>query len=481
MSLIRNTAWSAFAALFLLSGRLLANILFAKTLGVTEFGKFVFSQWVIEMIFLGLAFGLPGSAGRFYAQWRTNTPRLLKLETWFWSRTLFILPAVALISSLTLVVFNNEENLNILLLQAGWAASSAFWALLLARAQGLQKFKRVAFSNGTYVFTTLIAFALLLNESMTVSLVMLIALFATILAAIVCWIPLPIDEKIKLKIKEKKISFRKVNIFGLNIWISGLVGAFVWSRGEIGVIRAELAISDLAIYSIALTLSGIATQGLMLLTGAIGPHLTQMWGTEKRVEAINLCRNFTDILTLTVGFLSLFLIIFSKEIIYLSYGINYVDAKVLLAILGLGAIGLVSAAPNQLIQIQTNGIFSRNINFIGAAVLFITSFVLIKFLGVEGAALSRALTQNFVGFATLYYAYRNISKQTVNWINQVKVGLIVLIVLILNYVNNFSIYLRISEFLASTTTVILILHNDNRKLIFLIILNKIKKYFYKKA
>ena len=52
MSLIRNTTWSAVAAIVLTGGRFLFTILLAKKLGVSDFGKFAFSQWLVDMVFL---------------------------------------------------------------------------------------------------------------------------------------------------------------------------------------------------------------------------------------------------------------------------------------------------------------------------------------------------------------------------------------------------------------------------------------------
>ena len=128
--------------------------------------------------------------------------------------------------------------------------------------------------------------------------------------------------------------------FGLNVWITSLVGALVWSRGEMALVQSMLGVKDVAMYAVAVTLVGLAVQGTMLLTGAIGPHLTQMWGAGKLQEAQTLCRFFTNILTLSAAILSVFLILFGTELVFFAYGVQFQGADRILPILALGIFGL---------------------------------------------------------------------------------------------------------------------------------------------
>lgn len=291
MSLIRSTTWSAVAAIVLTGGRFFVTMLLARKLGVTEFGKFAFAQWLVDMVFLSLAFGLPGSASRFFAEYRTQCANLLAYERWYMPRALVVMAAVALASPMVALAFNGEVGLKFALLQAGWTASTAAWALLLARAQGLQRFKRVAVSNLVFVMLALAGCTLLPDQGANVSSAILLVTVATTAATLATWLPLPSrlveDDQSPPR---PSIDHRVLRTFGINIWITSLVGALVWSRGEIVVVRAQLGVADVAIYSIALSLTSIATQGLMLLTGALGPHLAQMWGAGKYADAIDLSR-----------------------------------------------------------------------------------------------------------------------------------------------------------------------------------------------
>jgi O-antigen/teichoic acid export membrane protein len=480
MSLIRNTSWSAAAAIVLTGGRFLITILLAKKLGVSEFGRFAFSQWLVDMVFLTLAFGLPGSASRFFAEFKTQSANLLAFERWYLPRAFVVVLAVAVASPLVALAFNGEVDLKFALLQAGWSATAAVWALFMARAQGLQQFKRIAMSNGVYVAVALSGCILLPTEGVPVSSAMLLIMIATAAAALTTWIPLPSTASEQTS-KGSDLNRRMLKIFGMNIWISSLVSALVWSRGEIAIVRTELGVAEVAVYSIALSLVGIATQGLMLLTGALGPHLTQMWGAGKQEEAISLSRRITDILAFTAGILSVFLMAFAPELIRLTFGLAYAEAEFSLAVLGLGTIGLASAAANQLLQIKTNGVFARNANFLGAFGLFGAAIPLVAMVGIDGAAISRVFVQIGVGAMTLYFAHRIVSTKTVNWINQAKIGLVVLVAAAFNFTGEHALYTRVIVFCMSALTLAFWLRDDHGGPLYRSVLIRFVTHFLQKG
>jgi O-antigen/teichoic acid export membrane protein len=472
VSLIRNTTWSAVAAIVLAGGRFVVTILLAKKLGVTEYGRFAFSQWLVDTIFLTLAVGLPGSATRFFAEFRSQSQKLLAFERWFLTRSLLAVVAIAVASPLVAAWFSMGVDLKFAFLQAAWSISAAVWALLLARAQGLQQFKRVAMSNGVYVVIALGGCSLLPNEGVDIFSAMLLVMLATAASALASWVPCPKSVNAQSS-KGTSLDLRMLKVFGINVWITGLVSSLVWSRGELVIVRQELGVSDVAIYSIALSLVGIATQGLMLLTGALGPHLTQMWGDRKYEEAIDLCRRITDILSLMAAILSIFLMTFAPELIRFSFGPAYAESRGLLAILGLGTIGLTCAAANQLLQIKTDGVFARNANLIGVFCLFATAITMTKMIGIDGAAISRVFVQVGVGVVTLYAVHRLVSVDAVNWINQGKIALVTISVLVLTTVRDHELNVRVAAFCSSSLVLVFWLRDADGSPIYRRLLHRI--------
>ena len=87
----------------------------------------------------------------------------------------------------------------------------------------------------------------------------------------------------------------------LNIWITALLWALVWSRGELPIVRAFLGDSGVAHYSAALTLLGGAIAGVSLGIGGVAPQLTRLWGEGKHAEALATARRVMDIQVLLCG------------------------------------------------------------------------------------------------------------------------------------------------------------------------------------
>ena len=474
MSLIRSTTWSAVAAIVLTGGRFVVIMLLARKLGVTAFGKFAFAQWLVDIVFLTLAFGLPGSASRFFAEFRTQYANLVAYERWYVPRAIAVMAAVALASPMVALALNGTVGHNFALLQAGWAASTAAWALSMARAQGLQRFKRVAVSNFVFVVVALAGCAWLPDQGANVESAVLMLTIATTAAALVVWLPLPGSLVAHEPLTSKSdVSHRVLRTFGLNIWITSLLGYIVWSRGEIVIVQAQLDASDVAIYSIALSLTSIATQGLMLLSGALAPHLTQIWGEGKQEVAVQQCCRITDMLTFTGGFLTIFFIAFSPELIQCTFGSSYTNSRTALLILSIGVLGFTCAAANQLLQIKTNGVFSRNANITAAIMLFTMAAPLVKILGVEGAAISRVAIQISIGIATVYFSRRLIAINSVNWMNQVKIFTIIAASAVYNINYQHTIQDRATVAIICSALLIFWIRGNSKKLIFIDLVNQI--------
>ena len=468
--------WSAVAAIVLTGGRFFVTMLLARKLGVTEFGKFAFAQWLVDILFLTLAFGLPGSASRFFAEFRTRYANLVAYERWYLPRALVVIAVVALTSPLFALALNGTVGYKFALLQAGWTASTAAWALLMARAQGLQRFRRVAVSNFVFVMVALAGCAWLPDQGTNVEDAVLLVTIATTAAAFVTWLPLPGSINAHEPLSSKSdLNHRALRTFGLNIWITSLLGSIVWSRGEIVIVQAQLGFSDVAIYSIALSLTSIATQGLMLLTGALAPHLTQIWGEGKQEVAIQQCCRITDMLTFTGGILTIFLITFSSELIQYTFGSSYINSRTVLLILSIGVLGFTCAAANQLLQIKTNGTFSRNANIAAVFGLFAIAVPLVKLLGVEGAAISRVTIQICIGIATIYFARRLISINSVNWMNQVKIFTIVAACAIYNTKHYHEIQDRTIAAIICSTLIVFWIRGNNKELILIDLMNQIAR------
>ncbi len=463
MSLIKNTTWSAFSAILLSGGRFLLSMLLARKLGIEDFGRFAFFQWLMDMAVMFFSFGLSGSASRYFAEFKGEPERLRAFEQWFLPRAIWLVSLVFFVFPLAISAFGYDLTPINLALLAAWAAAALALGMLNARAQGLMRFKRLAISNLLYVIIAIVGFMLLPERSDALISIVLVIVVATVVAAAALWSPLPYakpDIRIELP-TDARGSLRK---FALNVWITSLVAAFVWSRGETAVVQSMLGAKDVGLYAVAVTLVGLAVQGTMLLTGAVGPHLTQIWAAGKLQEAQSFCRSFTNVLTLSAAILAAFLILFGTEIVFFAYGSQFQDADRILPVLVFGIFGLASSAANQLLLIKTNGVYGRNSNLLGSLCLFGLAFPLTLSFGTEGAAASRVVVQVGLGAAALYLVSRLVSSDAVSWMIQVKAFVLVPLLFVLQTLGPFSLYSRLSQFvLFSLMAVILLTEQQDRK------------------
>jgi O-antigen/teichoic acid export membrane protein len=405
VSLFRDTMWSAAAAVVLSVGRFCGSILLSRRLGVSEYGHFVFLQWTVDITFLMLAFGLTGMATRYYAEYHCDEEQQASFERLFIARGLAVVCAVTVATPLFEAALGTRHTPFSMLATASWAATNAVWALLLARVQGLRNFKLLARATGAYAFVTLLGTVLLPQGSTAAGAAAFMAV-ATAAACLLTARPLPrSDGRSAVLPFDAKAASR----FGINLWLTGIASTLVWSRGEIALVRYLLSPEALAKYSVALTLASLGTQGIMLLTSAVAPHLTALWGSGGTSLAAGLSRRLTDLLLLAAGAAAMTIILFSETIVRVTFGSSFVESGTPLSILGLGSLGLASAATNHLLQLSTNARLTRNMNIAGCAALFALGFPAVTIGGIEGAAIARTTVQLAIGGFTLYSCSRLVS------------------------------------------------------------------------
>jgi O-antigen/teichoic acid export membrane protein len=411
---MRDTAWSALAAIVMSAGRLVLAAILARKLGPTHFGEFVFTQWVIDIVFVLGSFGLTGVATRFFAQYRFEGAAIYKaFGRWYATRALFVVVAAATMTPLVVYFSSSGADLAIV---AVWAVGNAIWAVTMARLQGMQHFKLVAVSNFLYVAVAGVG-VLSIPEKWGIDAVMAVLATATLGAAFVCGFGRRVVVDTARGRESSTFPTLAISRYAINVWMSSAIGALVWSRAEISVVRAVLSPADVAFYGAALSLAGLANLGMSLLTGALGPRLAELWGQEKAEEAWALSRTVTDYLILTSAIGIGFVITFASEMLLVVFGGDYESARVPLLFLVVGAFGLTSGCVNTLVQYETQGAFAKNVNLVGALLLFALAIPLVSSVGIVGAAVARAGVQLAIAYGTFLYCSSKLSSRSFSWNN----------------------------------------------------------------
>ena len=388
MSLLRQSALAAISGILLTGSRFAFTAILARRLSVDDFGRFAYALWLVDIAFLVCALGATGAVSRYAAEFRNDKETLnsfLKL----WRRWAIGLPPIAGFAVLLGGWLSNYQiDTGAKLMLSLWTISSGLMAMQLAALNGFQRFELVFRSNVIFAVVILTGALLLpINDIGVAGLFSLMA-GASISAALPgLLITMKSNGNTSKTLDASKT--KKIRNYALNMWLVALLWSLVWSRGEMPVVRHYLGNAGVAQYAAVLAIFGGAIQGVMLGISAVSPQLTRLWGEGKHDSALQTARNVMDYQLMICGLSSLLLICFGPELLHLVFGEMYKDQSLTLAILSFGLISMALANQNHLLQIETNGKFSRNSSAFGLCALAILSYTLIPKLGVTGAAASR--------------------------------------------------------------------------------------------
>lgn len=187
---------------------------------------------------------------------------------------------------------------------------------------------------------------------------------------------------------------RRVRRHAAFTWAANLSALLVWSRVEIVFLKHGFGDATVGLFSVGLTLSSLAVQGPLLLTGGILAFFSERMAEEDRPRvdaALNLSTRLVAALILPLSFGLCALI---PELVPLLYGPQFATAApsaiILVAAAGLGAVGSV-ASNLVLARERSDVIFYCNIA--GGALSVLGGVILIPHFGLLGAAGCRAVVQ----------------------------------------------------------------------------------------
>lgn len=400
VSLARNSAWAAAAAVTLTGARFAFAAIVARRLVQAGFGQFAYGQWLVDLAFLVCSIGMAGVASRYVAEYHTRPEKLAALMV-RWRPFAFGLPILSS-GGVLLGAFISGLHLDHagLLLLAVWAAANGFWAMQTAVLTGMQRFDLI-FRATAFAAAIMIVGALILpldHDGVGI----LFGLMATAFGAAAV-VGLATSRRLISGVIGfiERDDWRGIRRYAFNIWITALLWSLVWSRGEMPIVRAYLGDAGVAHYAAALTLFGGAIQGAMLAVSGIAPQLTMLWGSDRRDEAIAAARTVMDVQLLFCGAGALLLIYLGPELISLAFGKSYRDAAAPLTVFAVGLLAMGVSAQNYILQLATDARFSRNITLVGLVTLFGAAIALTPLYGLVGTAIARAGTMLVMAGAAL--------------------------------------------------------------------------------
>lgn len=384
----------------------LFKLVAARHYGPSDFGLFVLAQTIFGILALIAGLGIKESIVRYIPYYITKK-KYSALKGYFYF--IFIFPLFfALIFSIILFVFSKDvttffkfpENFaNFLKIIAFIIPLSVFTATLrkifLAEHKPLYTvISYYAIEMTTLLLGTMLVIYLNLHIIFVVLMILISILIATTFNIFIY------KKKIHLPLVQKRTFFLRDWLnFSLPLFFTGIF-AYIISWSDNIVIGKFLDPSQLGIYSICYSLAIFLVFFQTSFSNLFVPLISTNYA-KKKFKNITLLFKQSAAWTfgLTIPFF-LVILLFSKQILLILYGSEFVAGYIVLIIISIGAIINISTGLNKeilLLYKKTKFIFLVNICI--AIINIIMNIILIPFLGIIGAAITSAVSisaQNIV-------------------------------------------------------------------------------------
>jgi O-antigen/teichoic acid export membrane protein len=405
MSLLSQFSWAAGSAIVLAASRFAFAVILARRVPQEIFGQYTYGQWIVDVSFLACSLGVAGAISRYVAEYENDATFLATIvHRWqFLAIGLpFVTAAAVLLGAHGSGISLTTEGFSLL---AVWGIASGLWAMQTAALVGMRRFDLI-FRANLGAGAIMLGGVFLLPSADEVG-----QIFALMATSCAFGASVGLFKTFQLSRGEKRSisrdQWKRMALYSMNFWIAALVAGLVWSRGEFPIVQMMLGELAIAEYAAAFAVFGAAIQGIMLATSGVAPHLTNLWGSGQKDEAIRLARDVMDLQLVLTALGTLFLINFGRQLISLAFTESYLGAADLLLILCLGLPGFVVASQSFLLQLETDARFNRNILFFGLVVLYCLALTLVGSFGLKGAAVARVGAMISIGYIIIHYSVRN--------------------------------------------------------------------------
>jgi O-antigen/teichoic acid export membrane protein len=399
-----KTAYSTAAGLVVAVGRFATLIAMARVLGVEETGVAAFALWLVSLIGAVTNLGVYTSLTRYLPELKSyNDARRLTC--------LLLLPYVGIILSVALfaaiLITRNLDWVHQTVTPLVHVSVHVIVCLYVVQSLasfglgyliGRQEFHIVA---ALAIVSNLLQFPLVIGGGLKWGVDGVLwgyiagALpFAVLCMSLIFWRP-------SLPTQLRKRLFR----YATYSWAATLANELVWARLEMAFLSYLWGSTAVGLYSVGFTLASLATQGPLLLTGALLPYFAEAMSDIHRMErakimlqsAMRLIAFF--VLPLCFGVAAIV-----PEILPLLYGNSFASgassAVILVSAAGLGANIVV---PLNFINGMERSDFLFVVNIVAAMMSVALGLMFVYYMGVVGAALARASIQIFLLSATFWF------------------------------------------------------------------------------
>lgn len=406
-SLMQKTGWSAVSSLSVAASSAITGIITARILGPTSVGHLAYLMWIADMAAVLFGLGMQNTLTRFLAELtgQALTDQVAALQRWIFPRFLFItVLGVIVIVSIGFTSKSPYESL------AVWVSLPLLFflrgigSLYQAFLAGQQRFDIAARIN--VISSTIQLFAVILGSYYFG---LIGATWGYVAAAVVpALMSLAMLRQSDSSVPIDSLLRSRIWSYAIDTWFALIVSTLVWSRIEIFFIQRYWNSQAVAMFSISLSLGILATQGPMMLTGAIMPHLAEQVGATNKEAIQRIYSSGTRLMGLALFPMCFSCAAMVPVLIPLLYGKAFTPAiPTAQLVIATSALSFATVGTSVVMAMGKSRFIALS-GFAGAIISLIGCLLLIPPLGAWGAAISRSFVQSLMIGLGSWYIHRSL-------------------------------------------------------------------------
>ncbi|MDB5508019.1 MAG: polysaccharide biosynthesis protein [Hyphomicrobiales bacterium] len=395
----RNSALGTLASLFTTFGNFAGGLIIARLLGVEGAGTVGFAFWVVTMTVAVGALGIPPSLIRYLPELTGQGEDKQAADLSAVLFRIFLASCAIFFGGYCLYAFwlslapvagpaDDVLRSPLLWILVGvWCVTQLLAEFHLWYLQGMQRFGQVALLT-------------VISATCQLSLLFVCAYFFGVFGAVIGYIAgtavqgLGAFGVLSLKARLDPTLKRRIFQFSVYRWASTITSAFVFSRMEVFFLQVSWGNDLVGFFTVALALSGLASQGPLLLTRGLMPLFSEKVGLKDFDGIHSIYATGTRILAFLAFPACFGMAAITPELLPLIYGERFAPAIPAAVILMVASAGVAaSSIGGTVVAARERTDFEFFSGLAGAVLSVLLGLTLIPWFGLIGAALTRAIVQ----------------------------------------------------------------------------------------
>ena len=405
VSYIKKSA--SYSFVLKISGLLLGfimQVVFARVLGIEEFGLYSFVATLVMFISTMTILGIDKSIIRYLPQYTENKDinLLSSFVTWSLRKIFFSILA----ASILLLIFEPVlallptpiggilPFLMVALVVVNTPTNYIVGILLAMKKPVLSQFPLLMLKPFVIILCLIFAVFVMAIE-LDVADILVVNIFVS-MAVLMIYVGFFFKyKKFKIKLANKEHGSKRewwmtsVGFIGISI------SSLIISQTDIIMIGSLHASKDVALYAVASKISGLLTFFLVSVNTVVAPLISEYYHGGKRAELIKIIDISSKIIILTTASAA-FVLIFFAQYVLLIFGDEYVYAKDVLVVLCVGhCINALTGPVSYIMSMTGYQNYVVKILAVSCVINIILNWILINEYGIIGAAYATAIATIF--------------------------------------------------------------------------------------